>query len=245
MCANFSDNRPADRPSNQPDQRELSRLVTKRMIQVFVQMVVIMAILLVSAGRLDWLWVWVYLGVSLGILFVNTLVLPRDLIAERGSPKEDTQPWDKLLSTLILFLTIGILAVIGLDERLDWSPELPVTVHIAGMTFIALGNLLFTWAMVSNRFFSTAVRLQFDRAQTVATGGPYRFVRHPGYFGMSVSLLATSLALGSLWGLIPAGITICLYIVRTALEDRMLRAELPGYAEYAQQTRYRLVPGIW
>jgi protein-S-isoprenylcysteine O-methyltransferase Ste14 len=89
------------------------------------------------------------------------------------------------------------------------------------------------------------VRIQQDREHTVQTGGPYRFVRHPGYAGGAIGYLATPLALGSLWAFIPAGLLIVVIVVRTALEDKTLRDELVGYAEYAQRTRYRLLPGVW
>jgi protein-S-isoprenylcysteine O-methyltransferase Ste14 len=108
-----------------------------------------------------------------------------------------------------------------------------------------LSQGLFTWAMVSNPFFSTMVRIQTDRGQTVATGGPYRWVRHPGYVGYILSAVSTALLLGSLWALVPAVLTGVLLVVRTALEDRTLLEELEGYEEYARQVRYRLVPGVW
>ena len=84
-----------------------------------------------------------------------------------------------------------------------------------------------------------------DRGHTVATGGPYRYIRHPGYAGYSVSVLAMSLALGSLWALIPAGLVVCLLVLRTSLEDRTLRDELPGYEQYSERVRYRLLPHVW
>jgi protein-S-isoprenylcysteine O-methyltransferase Ste14 len=99
--------------------------------------------------------------------------------------------------------------------------------------------------MASNRFFSSVVRIQTDRGHTVATGGPYRFVRHPGYVGMMVSALGTTILLGSLWAFIPATLLIGLIIFRTALEDRTLQNELEGYKEYAARVRYRLLPGVW
>ena len=105
--------------------------------------------------------------------------------------------------------------------------------------------MLVTWAMVSNRFFSTMVRLQTDRGHQVATGGPYRFVRHPGYVGFIVSTIAVPLILGSLYGLILSAASVILMIIRTALEDKTLQTELGGYAEYAKQVRYRLIPHVW
>ena len=93
--------------------------------------------------------------------------------------------------------------------------------------------------------FSKIVRIQTERGHTVVDTGPYRLVRHPGYAGMIVFMLASALALESLWALIPAALVAVVLVIRTALEDRTLLAELPGYRQYAQQTRYRLVPGVW
>jgi protein-S-isoprenylcysteine O-methyltransferase Ste14 len=115
---------------------------------------------------------------------------------------------------------------------------------VAGVV-MALGYGLFSWAMASNPFFSTVVRIQTDRGHTVATGGSYRFVRHPGYAGGLATILATPFLLGSWPALIPAGALVGILIVRTILEDRTLHRELPGYVEYAGRVRYRLLPGLW
>jgi protein-S-isoprenylcysteine O-methyltransferase Ste14 len=99
--------------------------------------------------------------------------------------------------------------------------------------------------MTANAYFSKIVRIQNDRGHMVATGGPYRYVRHPGYTGTVLFELTTPIMLGSLWALIPGGLAAILMIVRTALEDKTLRRELEGYKDYAKQTRYRLLPGVW
>ena len=102
-----------------------------------------------------------------------------------------------------------------------------------------------TWAQAVNKFFEPSVRIQTDRGHHVIDTGPYRIIRHPGYaFGFAF-FLGIPLALGALWGLIPAMIMSGFVVVRTVLEDRTLQNELPGYKEYAQRVRYRLVPGIW
>jgi protein-S-isoprenylcysteine O-methyltransferase Ste14 len=225
---------------------EMTAAIVKRMVQVLVQFLILAVLLFISAGRLNWGWAWAYLSVGGGILIINALVMPPALIAERGrTDKKDIEGWDRVLTPLIVFPALGAPIVAGLDERLGWSPQLALTVRIIGLVFIALGQGLFTWSMVSNKFFSTSVRIQMDRDHTVATGGPYRYVRHPGYVGYIISAFATPLALGSLWALIPAAIMLCLFVVRTALEDRTLQAELNGYKEYTQRVRYRLVPGLW
>ena len=109
----------------------------------------------------------------------------------------------------------------------------------------AVGLELFGWAMVVNAYFSTVARIQRDRGQTVCREGPYRFVRHPGYAGAILESLGSPLLLGSAWALLPAVVAIGCMSARTWLEDRMLRAELPGYVEYAGEVRWRLVPLIW
>jgi protein-S-isoprenylcysteine O-methyltransferase Ste14 len=219
--------------------------VGKRMVQVVSQVFLFAVVLFISAGTLDWFWAWAYLGVSIAILAVNGLVLPRELIAERGAARENVKTWDRALTRLILFPYVATWLVAGLDKRYGWSPELSVALHLVALALFALGEGLFTWAMVSNKFFSTAVRLQMERGHSVASGGPYRYVRHPGYVGFILFTLATPLALGSLWGLVTAGMVATLFIVRTALEDRTLCQELDGYEAYARRVRYRLVPGVW
>jgi len=226
---------------------ETDRAVAARMRQVIGQFALIFAILVVTSGNWRWPWLWVYLLLSLCVLAVNARVLPRELVAERGAGhrQENVASWDRVLSTLIGLTMLVVLAVCGLDERFGWSPPLPLAVHLLGAAGYMLGHLLFTWAMASNVFFSTMVRLQAERGQAVASGGPYRYVRHPGYVGYTVAGLGNALLLGSLWGLVPAAVVGVGMIVRTALEDRTLQEQLEGYAEYAQRVRYRLVPGIW
>jgi protein-S-isoprenylcysteine O-methyltransferase Ste14 len=231
------------RPNENAD---LTGRIRKRMLQVVVQFLVLAAILFIASGRLDWVWAWAYLGVGVSILAVNTLVVPPELIAERGQiGQEDIKDWDRVITTLNILPSLGAPIVAGLDERFGWSPQLALTVHLIGLAFMVLGQGLFTWSMVSNKFFSTSVRIQMERDHIVASGGPYRYVRHPGYIGYIVAAFATPLALGSLWALIPAAITLCLFIGRTALEDRTLQDELDGYREYAARVRYRLLPGVW
>lgn len=101
------------------------------------------------------------------------------------------------------------------------------------------------WAKWTNRFFSSTVRIQTDRGHEVVQDGPYRIVRHPGYVSGILMAITSSLVLGSLSGLIPAGAVMALLVVRTGLEDRTLRNELAGYADYAQKTKFRLLPGVW
>jgi protein-S-isoprenylcysteine O-methyltransferase Ste14 len=110
---------------------------------------------------------------------------------------------------------------------------------------IALGYAFAAWALIENRFFSSVVRIQADRGHVVCDSGPYRMVRHPGYAGSIPPLVGMVLALSSMWTLIPAAVALIIAVIRTALEDRTLQDELPGYRDYAGRVRYRLIPGIY
>ena len=108
-----------------------------------------------------------------------------------------------------------------------------------------MGMALTTWATLVNRFFSSAVRLQSDRGQHVVTAGPYRVVRHPGYSGGLLLLLCIGLALGSWIAIVPILLIVPVMVRRTLIEERMLASALPGYANYTQRVRSRIVPGMW
>jgi len=216
----------------------------------FAAFMLLPMVLFIAAGRLDWVWAWVYVGVAVSFTFISRILVIRtnpDLIAERAQSlgREDVKGWDRMILFFILVGPLAMLIVAGLDERFGWSAQIPLALQLVALAIMMLGYVVGTWAMAVNRYFSAVVRIQKDRGQTVASDGPYRFVRHPAYATGIVSCLVTPIMLGSLWALIAGGLTVILYIVRTALEDRTLHDELPGYAEYAQRVRYRLLPGIW
>ena len=143
---------------------------------------------------------------------------------------------------LLLALVTPIVA--GLDLRFRGS-ALPGFWFPVGCAALVPAALFADWAMLENEHFEQFVRIQTDRGHRVVTTGPYRFVRHPGYLGAIIGALVTPLLLGSAWTFVPAGLVALLFVIRTQLEDRTLRRELRGYAEYAARTRFRLVPGVW
>jgi len=224
---------------------EIMSKARKRILQVVIQYFMIALILFLTSGKLDWIWAWAYMGVNVVILAINSMVLSPELMAERGEIKENVEPWDRTVALIGSIITLVVIILPGFDLRFGWSPPLNPSVQILGLVFYALGMGLFTWSMVSNPFFSTSVRIQMDRDHIVATSGPYRFVRHPGYIGYCIAWIATALGLGSLWTIIPATFIVISIVIRTALEDRTLLQKLQGYREYADKVRYRLIPGIW
>ncbi len=219
-----------------------------RAMQILVMFILMGLELFFGSGKLAWAWAWVFLGISLVSVTINAVFMLRTspgTIAERARPKE-VKGWDKWIGGSWLLGQYFLVPLIAaLDRRFGWT-------HVYGNTWHGLGGVVYAlslgitgWAMISNAYFSTAVRIQTDRGQQVCSSGPYRYVRHPGYAGFFLQALSTPILLGSLWALLfalPAGL---LMVIRTVIEDRMLQKELPGYPEYTRQVKYRLVPGVW
>ncbi len=225
----------------------LDRAGKKRIVQVVFYFFLSGALLFVGAGRLDWTEAWIYL--VLGILMatgMSILVIRKnpEVINERGRKSEKTKGWDKVFGAVTVPLILGFLVVAGLDFRFGWSV---VPWWAKALAFIALvpGSFFPYWAMLNNPFLAQTVRIELERGHRVATEGPYRYVRHPMYTGVILSWLAGPIFLGSWWALLLNGLAVVALIVRTVLEDRTLKAELAGYADYARQVPYRLVPGLW
>jgi len=208
-------------------------------------------LMFVAAGTVRWPMAWVYVALSLAATVGSRLVVwhkSPDTLRERArfASAENTQPWDR---AMVVIVGIGgpmvTMLVAGLDRRWGWSPVVPLGWQMAAAVAVAAGYGLGVWAMVVNAYFAAVARIQADRSQVVVTTGPYAVVRHPSYAGGVLAALALPVMLGALWAWIPAVSMAAVVVLRTALEDRMLRDELEGYGEYAERVRWRLVPGVW
>jgi protein-S-isoprenylcysteine O-methyltransferase Ste14 len=208
-------------------------------------------LLFVAAGRVDWWQGWVYAILTTATSLISRYFMIRknpDLVAERArfTESEGIKDWDKRIVMWVAIVgPLVFMIVAGLDKRFGWSAEVALALQLGAIGVFVLGYALATWALVANKFFSSVVRIQTERGHTVVTSGPYRFVRHPGYAGGIAAWLFSPLFIGSFWSFIPVMLVVGLTIVRTELEDRTLQNELPGYKEYAERVRYRLLPGIW
>ena len=231
--------------------REARQAIIKWCLQSFLGLIGYAVIIFLSAGAINWVWGWVLIVLLGAFLFAHPLILvPRnpDLLVERGKGlrAEGVKSWDRWISGFgagVMPLLSWIIS--GLDYRLGWTAPTAIAWHLIGLICSLLGYGLFLWAMASNAYFSEGVRIQEERGHTVATNGPYRFVRHPGYSGAILAQMSTPLLLGSLWAVIPSIGSAVFYVIRTHLEDDTLVAELPGYLEYTRETRFRLLPGVW
>ena len=227
----------------------LNRQGVRGIIVQAILIIIGFVILFISAGQIDWVNGWVYVGLLSIIQIVITVTLAKvnpQLLNERGSlVKQGAKGFDKVFLALYPILSFGNLVVMGFDAvRYQWS-SMPVWLGAAGVVMIILASVLATWAMAVNKFFEWLVRIQDDRNQYVCMDGPYKVIRHPGYAGLIISVIAQPLILGSYWGLVAYGLLAVIIVVRTALEDRTLQNELTGYREYAQKVRYRLLPLVW
>lgn len=211
-------------------------------------MLLFFAVIFISAGRFIY-WqglVYIVIGLFMFILSITALRLDPDLMNERSKPGEGAKNWDKLILGLSFLATISMYIVAGLDSgRYQWSPDFHWSIYLLGFLLTIIGQLLFLIAQKQNNFFSTTVRIQTDRGHTVCESGLYKVVRHPAYLGSVIQTIGFPLIFGSLWSIIPVSILIIFLLTRTYLEDKTLKNELKGYAEYTSKTRYRLIPYLW
>jgi protein-S-isoprenylcysteine O-methyltransferase Ste14 len=224
------------------------RALLKRVVAVFFVILIMDLLLFIPAGTLDWTAAWalsiLYAIFLLAYAVWGTLKAP-DLLKERSQVAENVKVWDKVIMAVYTILLLSTPVLAGLDiGRAQWS-QMPIALQVLGLVGVVLSGGLILWTILANAYLGRMVRIQEDRGHQVATGGPYRYVRHPMYVGIILLFPCMALFLGSWWALAPASLIAMLMVIRTALEDRTLQAELPGYAEYARQTRYRLLPGVW
>lgn len=221
-----------------------------RLLLMMIILVLYCFLPLIVSWQWDWWEGWAYAFLSLGSFVIGRGLVALhnpDLFIERANyaKQEGGKSWDKILSPLVAFGSGLIAFVAGLDMRFGWSNAFGLPVEIIALVIMLAGLVLANYALIKNRFFSGIVRIQADRGHVVVSTGPYRWIRHPGYSGTLLAFLTIPFFLDSVWAVIPAVIISIILVIRTALEDKTLKEELDGYPEYAQQVRYRLVPGIW
>jgi len=229
------------------EETRMSTQILKRIVPVLFSLAVTSLCLFASSGRLNWSNAWILLALNLAASVTTMALLWRDseLRTERSNIKAG-KSWDRPIVFIVVLLgPMATWITAGLDTRFHWSVDMRPMAVIAGVVVGGLTASLVAWALHSNRFFSSVVRIQKDRGHVVVSSGPYRFVRHPGYTGMSAFTLVTPLILDSRWAFVPAVATVVVWVMRTTLEDRTLLNELDGYADYARRVKYKLVPGVW
>ncbi len=218
----------------------------KLWLQFGVGFALIGVVLFLSAGTIDWWQAWVYLVVGVVACILPTLAITRDpvLLESRaqGGPALEQRPIQRIIVVLTALPTIAAFVVPGLDHRFGWS-SMPPWLSIAGDLLIVLSLWMVYRVFRENSFGATTV--QVAQGQRVISTGPYAIVRNPMYSSAALYFVATALALGSYWALVPALLTIVGLSWRLLDEERLLAQNLPGYSEYCAQVRWHLIPGIF
>jgi len=196
------------------------------------------------AGRIDLPFFWLVFAVETVAGLVSVFVVDPDLLSERFSPRgKDEDPHARLVLTFLLILSLVICALdVG---RFHLSDNVPQFLQIICILLSAIGWAGFVWTTAVNRFFSSAIRVQTDRGQTVIKSGPYKFVRHPGYATAVLALMTQPIAAGSWLGALPVLIFIIVLVKRTIFEEAFLLDNLTGYKEYCQEVHWRWCPDLW
>jgi protein-S-isoprenylcysteine O-methyltransferase Ste14 len=201
----------------------------------------------VPAWSVDFWEAWMYLGLfSTAVTGMTLYLLHYDpaLIVRRMEvgPAAEPERSQQIIQGITGIPSCAVLVVSGLEHRIHGS-----AVAWPGV-LVALGVLLVGFVIVMFVFRAntyTAATVRVEAGQHVVETGPYALVRHPMYSGSMLGYLATPLALGSLWGLVPAVMVCAMIVVRLLDEERYLVKNLPGYEEYRGRVRWRLVPGLW
>lgn len=230
---------------------EEKKISAGKLVLTFLFVLILPALLLVLSG--DWFWLegWIFSVWYAVLCFATILHLYRNdpaLLAERYQKPgtKNQKRWDVLVVYGIAVVFIAWIIIIPLDaKRFSWTVGSPWEIKAIGGLALLLSFYFFYRSYADNTFASALVRLQEERKQQVITTGVYGLVRHPMYLGGVLMFVGGPMLMGSRYGLIVGLQLLFLLVVRIHGEEKMLAAELEGYAEYQQKVRYRLIPYVW
>ncbi len=221
-----------------------TKLTVIALVEVLAFIVVMAAICHLTSGRWNYWQAWVFIAILVVAVLAILVYLIRndpELLARRMQYREKETKQKKIVNISGILITIAFVLP-GLDIRFGWS-HVPAAVVVLAEIGILAAFALFFWTMRENTYLSRIVEVQSE--QKVITSGPYSVVRHPMYVAVILMCIATPIALGSYWMVIPAILTIPIMTARILNEEKLLQENLVGYTEYMGKTRYRLIPGIW
>lgn len=215
-------------------------------IRFFIQRVLGMLMYLLGAWWTMNLRSWVYFSIYFVTAIISCVVMfhiNQETLSERGKINTDSPVWDKWLTGLFWLLAFFIIYLVAGLEAAKAPP--PDAVFWTGIILQIPAAALSLHALTVNTFLESTARIQTERKQTVCKSGPYHFVRHPTYSSILIWCISVSMIFGTLFVIVISAVIMIIIIIRTYLEDKMLKQLLAGYEEYAGEVKYRLVPFIW
>jgi protein-S-isoprenylcysteine O-methyltransferase Ste14 len=224
-------------------------LAAKTILWIIGEFIVLGLLLFGVAGTVEWPAGWVFFismfGLGIGVAIWLYRCSPGLLEERIESLQRAGRGWDRVFIVILLVLFVSWFAIMPLDAvRLGWS-HVPLAMRALGMLLYLVSWYLFFIVFRENPYTSATVRVQRERGQKVIDSGPYARVRHPMYAAAVLFFVGAAIMLGSWAGVAVSGLLLVVLALRMRLEERLLRAELPGYAEYMEKVRYRLIPGVW
>lgn len=222
-----------------------------RLVYTFIYLLFFPLLLLLLAG--DWRWMegWIFSTIFVLGSWATLLYLyftDPELLKERyGSPvQREQKPWDKVLLSVFFLEFLIWFAVMPLDaKRFAWSATFPLWPRVTGMVFMVIGFYVLFAALRENTFAAPVVKMQKERGQHVIATGPYSIVRHPMYAGATLLFIGGPMLLSSNAGMVLGFVLIVTIAIRSLGEEAMLKEELPGYREYMQLVRNRIIPFLF
>jgi len=223
------------------------KLYIKLATQSFLFLIVMGASLFLPAGTFDYWEAWAFIAVfvacnlPLTIWVVNNdpQLLER---RKRAGPTAEKEKSQKIIMTIAFLAFAGVFLIPALDHRFGWS-DVPTSVVILGNALIALSYVGFYFVFRENTYGAATIRVEEN--QRVISTGPYAVVRHPMYVAALILMLGIPLALGSWWGLLAFAFGVPVLVWRILDEERLLKRDLQGYAEYTQRVHFRLIPRLF
>ena len=225
-------------------QPEMKSLIKKIITRFSLVPIVLLLLILIPAGTLIYWQVYLYITIIVvPMIFVLFYFLKNDpLFLERRTKAKEKEREQIIIQIVFSFIFLSGFVIPGFDKRFGWS-DVPIYIVIIADIVILLGYLLIFFVFKQNSYASRIVEV--EKNQKVISTGLYGFVRHPMYIGVIIMYVPTPIALGSYWGLIPMTTIPIALVFRIINEEKVLSKDLPGYKDYCQKTRYRLIPYVW
>jgi protein-S-isoprenylcysteine O-methyltransferase Ste14 len=223
---------------------ELKNLLRKIIIRISLLPIFLLFLTLLPAGTFNYWQVYVYIAfLVIPIILVIFYFLKNDpQFLERRTKTKEKEKTQRIIQIISSLFFLSAFIVSGFDHRFGWS-HIPLYMILLANVVSLLGYLIVFLVFKQNSYASRVIEV--DSNQKVITTGMYSAIRHPMYVGVIFMWTPIPIALGSFWGLIPIATIPVALVFRILNEESVLIRELPGYKEYCQKTKYRLIPFIW